>query len=217
MTNASELPGRVSVGGMEAARVGLGTARLRTTGMWGEPGRRAAAVRTIQRAVELGVQLIELAAPFGPWADLLRDADPEPERVVLVVRLTGDAGPAAALEVANRRLGRRLAGRVGAVLVKPGLLDEARSAGIDGVGALVSAATSPSALGSLVAVRGPYPPARRTLEWYEARQVPYLCPDSRILGAGRHTVALLEPTGRADIDRLWEAAGGATPPAAGPG
>ena len=216
MPPSPELLGRVSVGGFEAARVGLSTARLRTTGMWGEPGRRAAAVRTIERAVELGAQVIEVPAPFGPWADLVRDADPEPERVVLVIRLTG-ADPAAAMEVAARRLGRRLAGRVGAVLVEPGLLDEARSAGVPGVGAVVTATTSPSALGPLAAARGPYPPARRTLEWCEARQVPYLCPDPRILGAGRHTVALLEPAGRAEIDRLWQAAGAAIPPAAGPG
>lgn len=210
--------GPVGIGPFTTTRVGLSTSALRITGMWGEPARRAAAVRTIERAVELGVRLIELPAPFGPWADLVREADPDPAEVVLALRLTGP-DPVNALHVATRRLGRRLADRVAAVLVVPPLLDEVRQLDDPAppAGAVVNVSTSVSALGPVVAVRGPYPAARRTLGWCEDRGVPYLCPDLRILGAGRHTVALLEPSGRAELERMWQAAGTATPPAARPG
>ena len=57
--------------------------------MWGEPARRPAAINTIRRAAELGVQLIEVPGPFGAWADLVREA--EPEGAVIAVRLTGPA------------------------------------------------------------------------------------------------------------------------------
>ncbi len=218
MPTLNEWLGPVEIGSFSATRVGLSTASLRITGMWGEPARRAAAVRTIERALELGVRLVEMPGPFGPWADLVRDADPDPDQVVLIVRLTG-SDPANALHVTSRRLGRRLARRVAAVLVEPRLLDDIRD--LDDprppAGAVVMASTSVSALGPLVAVRGPYPAARRTLEWCEQQRVPYLCPDLRILGAGEHTVALLEPAGRAEMERLWQAAGAAIPPAARPG
>lgn len=218
MPTLSEWLDPVGIGSFTATRVGLSTAALRITGMWGEPARRAAAVRTIERALELGVRLVELPAPFGPWADLVRDADPDPAAVVLAVRLTG-SDPATAVRVASRRLGRRLAGRVAVLLVEPPLLDEVRQ--IDDpplrAGAVVRASTSVSALGPVVAVRGPYPPSRRTLEWCEQQQVPYLCPDLRILGAGNRTVALLEPAGRAEMERLWHAPGAPIPPAARPG
>ena len=207
----------VRIGEFTAGRVGLSTAALRTTGMWGEPGRRAAAVRTIERAMELGIRLIEVPVPFGPWADLVRDADPDPDEVVLALRLTG-ADPATALQVSARRLGRRLADRVAVVLVEAGMLDEIRAADQPlPSGAVVTASTSVSALGPVAAVRGPYPASRRTLEWCERRKVPYLCPDLRILAAGEATVALLQPTGRADMEHLWQSAGAATPPAARPG
>ncbi len=209
------------MGGRSVGRIGLGLAGLRTTGMWGEPARRAAAVNTIRRAVELGIDLIEVPGPFGPWVDLVREA--EPEGAVLAVRLTaapagGRRGRAAEeLQAVVGRLGRHLRGSIAAVLAELPAVEDLREAGVEHLGVVVGARppASASLLGDVAAVRGPWPAPRRVLEWCEQQGVPYLCSSARILDAGAHTVALLEPSGRAEIDRLYREA--ATPPAAAPG
>lgn len=74
---------------MQTPRLGLSTARLTGTGIWGEPT-RAVAAATLTRAVELGIRLMLVPAPFGPAADLVRQAlHPYPEDLRLAIRLTG--------------------------------------------------------------------------------------------------------------------------------
>lgn len=188
--------------------------------MWGEPSRRPAAVNTIRRAAELGVQLIEVPGPFGAWADLVREA--EPEGAVIAVRLTGPPGgggshPVEALEVVQRRLGRYLRDNIGLVLADVSALDELRDGGIEHLGAVIGGRplASLSLLDGTEAVRGPYPASRRVLEWCEDRRLPYIAETSAILHSGEHTIGLLQPSGRAEIDRLYREA--VTPPAATPG
>ncbi len=212
--------GTARLGSSSVGRLGLGLTALRPTGMWGEPARRAATVNTIRRAVELGIGLIEVPGPFGPWADLVRDA--EPEGVPIVVRLTGPAGgrgshPVDDLEVVQRRLGRHLRAGIVMVLADVAALEELRTAGVEHLGAVIGGRplVSLSLLDGSGAVRGPYPPSRRVLEWCEERGLPYISGGSEAVGAGEHTIGLLEPTGRAEIERLHRDA--VTPRAATPG
>jgi pyridoxine 4-dehydrogenase len=57
-------------------RLGLGTMRLVGRGSWDEPGRRAAAIRLLRRAVELGIDFIDTADSYGSSAceELIRAA-----------------------------------------------------------------------------------------------------------------------------------------------
>ncbi|GGG71572.1 oxidoreductase [Kocuria dechangensis] len=47
-------------------RLGFGAMRIVGEGVWGEPADRAAAVRVVRRAVELGVDFIDTADAYGP-------------------------------------------------------------------------------------------------------------------------------------------------------
>lgn len=207
----------VRLAGRRVRRLGISVAGLRTTGMWGEPAGRRAAVEAIRRAAELGAEVMEVPVPFGPYADLFRDAetdllrDAESDRVFLIARLTGGPGD---LDAAVRRLGRRpdllLAGerRLGALSDWPGP-----------VGAIVASPAPPVTLGSLAAVRGPHPPAAEMLAWCEGHGIPYLAPSTGILAAGELTIALPAPRSRLEVERLLgdRPAGPLTPPAAEPG
>jgi pyridoxine 4-dehydrogenase len=57
-------------------RLGLGAMRLVGRGAWEEPESRAAAVRLLRRAAELGVDFIDTADSYGPFAseELIRQA-----------------------------------------------------------------------------------------------------------------------------------------------
>ena len=225
MQQASGGPGRtrVDIGGRPVNPVGLTLAGMQLTGMWGAPAGRAAAVRTIIRAVELGVELIEVPVPFGPWADLVREADPE--GVVVVARLTG---PVRSVDDLRRRLGPRQ--RLGLVMAEPQLLDEARAWDVAPVGVIAGPSSLPSTFGAVAAVRGPYPAPRRVVDWCAARRVPYLAPAAGILGVGPLAasaaagvplaVALLSAASPKEAERVFTALppdGPPTPPAAGPG
>jgi pyridoxine 4-dehydrogenase len=58
--------GTFSLDGREVHRLGFGAMRITGTGIWGEPSDRAECVRTVRRAVELGVDLIDTADSYGP-------------------------------------------------------------------------------------------------------------------------------------------------------
>jgi len=47
-------------------RLGFGAMRLTGTGVWGAPADRAAAIRVLRRALELGVNFIDTADSYGP-------------------------------------------------------------------------------------------------------------------------------------------------------
>lgn len=51
----------------EVHRLGFGTMRLTGTGVWGPPDDREECIRTLRRAVELGVDLIDTADSYGPY------------------------------------------------------------------------------------------------------------------------------------------------------
>ena len=200
----------VSLAGRPVRRLGLSMAELRITGMWGEPTGRGAAIEAVRRAVQLGVEVIEVPFPFGPAADLVRDAG-VPD-AFLAVRLTA---PVASLDAVTVRLGRR---RPDLVLAEPDLLAAIRSWPVplgvvrhDEREAEDEAAPPPGAQ----AVRGPFPPPPGLLEACEAAGIPYLAPAVEILDAGRLTIALPAPRTVAEVERVFGEA--ATPPAAGPG
>ncbi len=58
-------------------------------GVWGEPADRAECVRTVRRAVELGVDLIDTADSYGPEVseDIIREAlHPYPEELLIATK-----------------------------------------------------------------------------------------------------------------------------------
>jgi pyridoxine 4-dehydrogenase len=66
-----EIAGQLSV-----HRLGFGAMRLTGPGIWGEPADRPEAIRTLKRARELGVDLIDTADSYGPDVSerLIREA-----------------------------------------------------------------------------------------------------------------------------------------------
>ncbi len=69
--------GTVTLGGdLPVRRMGYGAMRITGEGIWGDPPDRDAAIALLQRAVELGIDLIDTADSYGPFVseDLIRDA-----------------------------------------------------------------------------------------------------------------------------------------------
>jgi len=59
--------GRFTIGGdLTVNRMGYGAMRITGPGIWGPPADRQAAVATLLRAIELGVNLIDTADSYGP-------------------------------------------------------------------------------------------------------------------------------------------------------
>lgn len=71
MTQGSVAPaaaaGTVTLGDIVVNRMGFGAMRLTGPGIWGPPKDKAAALATLRRAVELGVQFIDTADSYGPY------------------------------------------------------------------------------------------------------------------------------------------------------
>jgi aryl-alcohol dehydrogenase-like predicted oxidoreductase len=63
-------------GQLSIHRLGFGAMRLTGPGIWGEPADRAEAIRTLERARELGVDFIDTADSYGPDVSerLIREA-----------------------------------------------------------------------------------------------------------------------------------------------
>ncbi len=78
---------RLSIGGrLDVLRLGFGAMRITGPGIWGAPADRGEAVRTLRRAVELGVDLIDTADSYGPFVseDLIAEAlHPYPSNLVI--------------------------------------------------------------------------------------------------------------------------------------
>lgn len=69
--------GTFKIGGERTVhRLGFGAMRITGAGIWGEPPDRAAALATLRRLPELGVDFIDTADAYGPFVseDLLREA-----------------------------------------------------------------------------------------------------------------------------------------------
>lgn len=70
-------------------RLGYGAMQLTGEGIWGEPADRGEAIRVLQRAVELGVTLIDTADSYGPYVaeEIIREAlHPYAEEVVIATK-----------------------------------------------------------------------------------------------------------------------------------
>ncbi len=60
--------GQFTIGGdITINRLGFGAMRLTGRGIWGEPADREAAIRTLRRVRELGINLIDTADSYGPF------------------------------------------------------------------------------------------------------------------------------------------------------
>jgi pyridoxine 4-dehydrogenase len=58
--------GTIQIGDLAVNRMGYGAMRITGKGVWGPPADRDAALATLRRAVELGVNLIDTADSYGP-------------------------------------------------------------------------------------------------------------------------------------------------------
>jgi pyridoxine 4-dehydrogenase len=82
--------GTFAIGGdLIVNRLGYGAMRLTGKGIWGPPEDKAAALATLRRAVELGVNLIDTADSYGPGVseELIAEAlSPYPAGVVIATK-----------------------------------------------------------------------------------------------------------------------------------
>ncbi|MGC1782961.1 MAG: aldo/keto reductase [Acidobacteriaceae bacterium] len=81
--------GSVQLGDLSVHRLGFGAMRLTGKGIWGPPADRNAALATLRRAVELGVNFIDTADSYGPGIseELIAEAlSPYPQGVVIATK-----------------------------------------------------------------------------------------------------------------------------------
>jgi aryl-alcohol dehydrogenase-like predicted oxidoreductase len=81
--------GKVNLGDLTVNRLGYGAMRVTGKGVWGPPTDREAAIATLRRAVELGVNLIDTADSYGPYVseELIAEAlHPYPNDLVIATK-----------------------------------------------------------------------------------------------------------------------------------
>jgi aryl-alcohol dehydrogenase-like predicted oxidoreductase len=81
--------GTVQLGDLTVNRMGYGAMRVTGKGIWGPPENRDAALATLRRAVELGVNLIDTADSYGPDVseELIAEAlSPYPAGLVIATK-----------------------------------------------------------------------------------------------------------------------------------
>jgi len=81
--------GTVNLGDLTVNRLGYGAMRITGKGIWGEPTDKAAALATLRRAVELGVNFIDTADSYGPYVseELIAEAlRPYPKGLVIATK-----------------------------------------------------------------------------------------------------------------------------------
>ena len=82
--------GTFTIGGdLTVNRMGYGAMRITGAGIWGPPADKAAALATLRKAVELGVNLIDTADSYGPGTseELIAEAFyPYPARLVIATK-----------------------------------------------------------------------------------------------------------------------------------
>ena len=82
--------GQITLGGdLTVNRLGFGAMRITGPGVWGPPADRAAAMRLLRRAVELGINFIDTADSYGPQVSesLIAEAlYPYPPGVVIATK-----------------------------------------------------------------------------------------------------------------------------------
>jgi pyridoxine 4-dehydrogenase len=86
-TISAAAAGTITLGGdLTVNRLGYGAMRITGKGIWGPPADKAAALATVRRAVELGVNFIDTADSYGPYVseELIAEAlYPYPAGVVV--------------------------------------------------------------------------------------------------------------------------------------
>jgi pyridoxine 4-dehydrogenase len=89
-TSPAAAAGTFAIGGdLIVDRMGYGAMRVTGPGIWGPPADKAAALATLRRAVELGVNLIDTADSYGPYVseDLIAEAlYPYPSGLVIATK-----------------------------------------------------------------------------------------------------------------------------------
>src|ERR1700733_6219670 len=88
-TVSAAAAGTIRVGDLTVNRLGYGAMRITGKGIWGPPADRAAALATLRRAVELGVNFIDTADSYGPYVseDLIAEAlAPYPPGLVIATK-----------------------------------------------------------------------------------------------------------------------------------
>lgn len=81
--------GTFTIGGRPITRLGLGTAQMSASGVWSHPKDAAEAARVLQEAVDLGVNLIDIAESSGPfdYEELIAQTlSPYPENLLLMIK-----------------------------------------------------------------------------------------------------------------------------------
>jgi pyridoxine 4-dehydrogenase len=81
--------GTIALGDLTVNRLGYGAMRITGKGVWGPPADRAAALATLRRAVELGVNFIDTADSYGPYVseELIAEAlAPYPSGLVIATK-----------------------------------------------------------------------------------------------------------------------------------
>jgi pyridoxine 4-dehydrogenase len=81
--------GTVNLGDLTVNRLGYGAMRVTGKGVWGPPADKEAALKTLRRAVELGVNFIDTADSYGPNVseELIAEAlHPYPKGLVIATK-----------------------------------------------------------------------------------------------------------------------------------
>jgi len=81
--------GTLNLGDLTVNRLGYGAMRITGKGIWGPPDHHDAALKTLRRAVELGVNFIDTADSYGPNVseELIAEAlHPYPEGLVIATK-----------------------------------------------------------------------------------------------------------------------------------
>jgi aryl-alcohol dehydrogenase-like predicted oxidoreductase len=81
--------GTIRLGELTVNRMGYGAMRITGKGIWGQPADKPAALATLRRAVELGVNLVDTADSYGPNVseELIAEAlHPYPQDLVIATK-----------------------------------------------------------------------------------------------------------------------------------
>ena len=88
-TVSAAAAGTIALGDLTVNRLGYGAMRITGKGVWGPPADHDAAIATLRRAVELGVNFIDTADSYGPYVseELIAEAlAPYPAGLVIATK-----------------------------------------------------------------------------------------------------------------------------------
>ncbi len=89
LATSAAAAGTLALGDLTVNRLGYGAMRITGKGIWGPPADQGAAVATLRRAVELGVNFIDTADSYGPYIseELIAEAlAPYPSGLVIATK-----------------------------------------------------------------------------------------------------------------------------------